>query len=163
MEFRTRYSRIRCHTDAGSPYLNTYKNSVDKDGHIILIKTDRPDNIQNKIEAERSSCDLKAILARLTKDELTKYDISRGGLFGDFTKVPKSISEFHQRFVDAENFFKTLPVEVRDAFDQSSSVFFSSIGTEYYDNIMKNYFPENYDNEKIIDFEPIKKEGEIVE
>lgn len=139
MAFRTRYDRIRKFSNPGSPFLTLYKESVDDDGKIILIKAGR-DNIHEKIQAERSSCELKQILARLSHEEISKFDISRGGMFGDFTQVPKSIRDMRQRMLDAEGFFGTLPAEVKEKFDYSTDKFFSAIGTKYYDEVMSPFF-----------------------
>lgn len=135
MAFRTQYRRIRVPSNSGSPYLDSYKQSVDDNGEVILIKHGK-DNIYNKIQAERSSCELKQILARLAKDEWSQFDINKGGLFGDFTKVPKSIREMRERMIEAENFFGSLPVDVREKFGFSVDRFFSSIGTPFYDSVM---------------------------
>lgn len=138
MEFRTKYDRIRINSNPGDPYLDSYKNSVDDNGKTILVK-DKKDNIYQKIQAERDSCDLKRILARLTKSEIERIDLSHGGLFGDFTQVPKSIHDMRQRLVEADNFFKSLPLDVREKFDFSTDKYFSSIGTEYYNSVMSKY------------------------
>lgn len=154
MAWRTQYSRFRPESNAGSPYLDTYKQSVDGDGKIILVKSGS-DNIWNKIQAERSSCELKSILARLAKDEWSQFDINRGGLFGDFTKVPKSIGEMRERMLEADALFSQLPVDAREKFDFSSDKFFSSIGTDYFNKVMDPYFQP-------ADIDVIKKESEEV-
>lgn len=149
MSFRTRYDRIRKLSNTGSPYLDLYKQSVDDDGQIILIKAGR-DNIHEKIQAERSSCELKQILARLSHDEISKFDITRGGMFGDFTQVPKSIRDMRQRMLDAEGLFATLPAEVKEQFDYSTDKFFSSIGSDYYNKVMSPFFDTPDLKEEII-------------
>lgn len=136
--FRTRYDRSRVFASAGDPYIDSYKNSVDGDGKIILVISGK-DNVYQKIQAERDSCDLKKILARLSTSEIDKFDISHGGLFGDFTQVPKSIHDMRQRLVEADNLFKSLPIEIREEFGFSADRYFSSIGTEFYNNIMSKY------------------------
>lgn len=156
MSFRTRYQRVRTFSNAGSPYIDTYKQSVDDNGEVILVKSGH-DNVYNQIQAERDSCELKQILNRLSKDEWSKYDISKGGLFGDFTKVPKSIKEMRERMLEAENAFMSLPVELREKFDHSTDKFFSSIGTDYYNTVMGSYFKQP--SEDVI----TNTEGEIKE
>lgn len=137
--FRTKYDRIRVTTNAGDPYLDCYKNSIDDNGNTILIKDKKKDNIDEKIQAERDSCDLKRILARLTKSEIERIDLSHGGMFGDFTQVPKSLHDLRQRLMDADNMFKSLPLEVREKFDFSTDKFFASVGSDYYNDVMKHY------------------------
>lgn len=139
MSFRTKYDRKRVFSNAGSPYLDLYKQSVDDDGQIILVKAGK-DNIHEKIQAERSSCELKQILARLSHEEISKFDISNGGMFGDFTQVPKSIRDMRQRMLDAEGLFANLPAEVKEKFDYSTDKFFASIGSDYYNKVMSPFF-----------------------
>lgn len=157
MAFRTKYDRQRVISNTGDPYINTYKNSLDDNGDVILVRSGK-DNVYQKIQAERDSCDLKSILARLSADEIKKFDISNGGMFGDFTQAPKTVREMRERMIEADNFFKTLPLEIREEFGYSSDRFFTSIGTNYFNTVMEKYRPTD---EVIAD--TVVKESEVVE
>ena len=46
---------------------------------------------------------------------------------GDFTNAPKTLVEAQQRLIDAENYFMSLPLDVRKEFDHNFSQFLSSV------------------------------------
>ena len=53
----------------------------------------------------------------------------RAGMYGDFTNMPTSYAELYQSVLDAQAYFDSLPLDIRQKFDHSFSKFFTSIGT----------------------------------
>lgn len=134
MDFRTQYDRVEIVSNSGD-YLNpTYSPKVHDDGSIDLVETGVVDTYQ-EIQAWKDSCDIHAILRRYFNGDASALS-KNAPLFGDFTEAPKSLAEYYQRMIDAEAAFNRLPVETRAKFNHSASEFFSSIGSEKFNEIM---------------------------
>lgn len=114
-------------TNPGSPIRDLYSAKVEKDGSVKLTKVGE-ENIQEKIDAAKDSTDIATIVAyyNQTGDEsvLKRYV----PVYGDFSKLPTTLAEFLQLRIDSENFFNSLPVEVRKEFDNDSNKFFAQAG-----------------------------------
>ena len=59
----------------------------------------------------------------------------RAGMYGDFTNMPTSYAELYQNVLDAQAYFDSLPLEIRQKFDHSFSKFFTSIGTPEFNTV----------------------------
>lgn len=134
MAFRTQFDREKIASNSGD-YLNpTFSPKVNDDGSIDLVETGVVDTYQ-EIQAWKDSCDIHAILSKYFNGDASALS-KNTPLFGDFTEAPQSLAEYYQRLIDAEAAFNRLPVETRAMFNHSASEFFSSIGSEKFNNIM---------------------------
>lgn len=134
MAFRTQFDREKIVSNSGD-YLNpTYSPKVNDDGSLDLVETGVVDIYQD-IQAWRDSCDIHVILNRYVNGDVNALN-RNVPLFGDFTDSPTSLAEYYQRLIDAEAAFNRLPVETRAKFNHSASEFFSSIGSEKFNEIM---------------------------
>lgn len=132
--FPTQYTKKdRVISNSGERFNPTYKLKIDKEGRIDLIQDGKID-VYERIQSYREECDIKCILQRfLAGDEaaLNKY----APLFGDFTEAPNSLAEYYQKIMDAEAIYNKLPVDVKAQFNNSSSEFFASVGSEKFNSI----------------------------
>lgn len=103
------------HTCPGSPVRDIYEAVVSDTG-AIEVKVTGQENIQDKIEAARSSTDMSYILKQLA---LGNNDVlvRSAGQYGDFTQMPKTMAEALQMQINAEKAFAQLPLDVRQKFN----------------------------------------------
>lgn len=132
--FRTQYDRVQQVSNSGERLAPTYSSKVSKDGVIDLVETGKVD-LYEQIQSWRESCDIKVILQKYVNGDISALD-QRPMFFGDFSDAPVSLSDYYQRLIDAEEAFNRLPVETRAKFNHSSSEFFTSMGSEKFNEIM---------------------------
>lgn len=122
MEF---YSRSNLPTTIPNPdcdkIIPTYGKQIDKDGNINIVETGKT-NIYEKIQASRDETLVYNILDRFNNGDVNALN-QRQGTYGDFTDMPKTLAEAQQALIDAENYFYSLPLDVRKEFNHSVSDF----------------------------------------
>lgn len=96
---------------------------------IIELQPSGKTDINAFIEAQRESTDISYIIAQINAGNLDVLNQAKP-LFGDFTEMPKTYAEALQLRIDAEKSFYSLPVEVRNKFDNDFNQYFASAGTE---------------------------------
>lgn len=106
----------------------TYSTKVLDNGIIRLVPSGK-ENIQDKINSFRDSCDISFILSRLAMGDASVIS-QKSMTFGDFTKVPKSYAEALQIVIDAEKQFYELPLKTRNLFDNDYKQWFASAGSD---------------------------------
>lgn len=132
--FRTQYDRVQQVSNSGERLAPTYSPKIREDGVIDLVETGKVD-LYEQIQSWRESCDIKAILQKYVNGDASA--LSKGTpFFGDFSDAPVSLADYYQRLIDAEAAFNRLPVETRAKFNHSSSEFFTSMGSEKFNEIM---------------------------
>ena len=132
--FRTQYNREPQTSNPGDRFESTYGPKIDENGVIDLVETGKVDTYE-EIQAWRESCDIQTILSKYVNGDASALN-KNSPLFGDFTDCPTSLSDFYQRLLDAESAFNRLPVETRAQFNHSPSEFFTSIGSDRFNEIM---------------------------
>ena len=132
--FRTQYNRIQKVSNSGDRFAPTYSPKVSDAGVIDLVETGKVDTYA-QIQAWRESCDIKVILQKYVNGDTSVLNKNMP-LFGDFSDAPVSLSDYYQQLIDAEAAFNRLPVETRAQFNHSPSEFFTSIGSEKFNNAM---------------------------
>lgn len=139
--FPTKYTeRKRVFSEVGSRMQPTYKMHVDENGKRELRKVGEID-LYAQIQSYKDSVDINVLLQRFARgDESALSKIQ--GVYGDFTQMPKTYRELAQRVIDAENIFNQLPIDIRKEFNFSPSEFFSSIGSDKFNEIFKEPAPD---------------------
>ena len=117
-------------SEPGKPFVPEYEYTLDKTGKKQLVKKDTVDNIYERIQAERDSCDINKLMERFALGDTEALNINKG-FYLDTRKLPKSYFEVLKLGIEAENYFEGLPVDLKKEFDNSYSVFF----TEMSDNL----------------------------
>lgn len=75
------------------------------------------------------SCDIHYILKRFANGEMDVLSKVQGA-FGDFTNLPKNFAEVMNLTIDAQNHFDSLPVEVKQKFDNNFVQYMQSFGSD---------------------------------
>lgn len=135
MMFRNKFTDKERFTSAcGSPDETSFKLKIETDGSRSLV-ADGKVNMYAKIQSFALDCDINYLLTRFANGDTTALSKVQG-FYGDFTSVPTSVQELQQRVVDAEKLFYQLPLEVREKFNHSPSMFYSQIGTDSFNSIL---------------------------
>lgn len=129
----------------GDPIRIIYSPQVNKDGSISIVASGKED-FQAYIQSFLSSTDMAYIMASVNAGDLSVLN-RMNGMYGDFTKVPKTYAEFLQLQIDAKNTFDKLPVDVKLKFDNDVNKFmvnagendwFDKLGIKFNDDVIVN-------------------------
>lgn len=132
--FKTQYSMNRISSEPGSPFLDKYSLEVDKKGRSDLKIVGRT-NLYDLIQAERDSVDINNIIARYSAGDMSAIDRVRG-MYIDATGMPSNYAELLNRKIQCEELFSQLPVDIKQQFDNSSDVFWSTCGDQHWLDVM---------------------------
>lgn len=125
-KFATQFeSHARVHANPGSREKILYGPTYDENGTLELTVKGR-ENLYDYIQSHKDSCDIKLIVDRCARGDLSALSKAQG-MYGDFTTMPKTYAEALQALTDAENFFMSLPVETRAKFDHDPKKFIASM------------------------------------
>ena len=140
MEFRTILSGDTNNyvSNPGKPFIEEYEYGLDKDGKRQLILKDTVDNVYERIQAERDSCDINKLMERFALGDTEALNVNKGW-FADTRDMPKTYMEVLKMGIEFENYFSSLPVEVKQMFDNSSDVFASEYGSEKFYKKINEY------------------------
>ena len=129
MEFKTQYSpRERIHPCAGSRVKQLYAGRYDANGRVVLEENGTED-LYAYIQSFADSVDINVILARFANGDTEALSRAQG-FYADVTDFPANMADALNRINQAEEMFKSLPLEVRQRFDCSFEQFLSQSGTE---------------------------------
>lgn len=136
-----RYADNSFVSDPGDPIEIQYSPKVNKDGSFELVETGKI-NTDDMIQSYKESTDIRVILSRCAQGDFSALNVKKP-MYGNFLDMPKTYAEALQLRIDSENLFYSLPVDVRQKFDNDADKFFASSGTqEWYDNI-KGVLPDD--------------------
>lgn len=140
MDFPTQYTKdnSKIFTEAGQPYLEEYTYKLDKSGHKILVKSGEKTDVYARIQADRDSCDINILMQRFINGDSSAIEINKGAYI-DTRDLPKNMFEVYEKGLEAEQYFDSLPVELREMFDNSATVFFTEIGEKSFDEKVSQY------------------------
>ena len=115
-----------------------FELKINKDtGRKELKENGRTDTYEI-IQAAKEGTMIYNILERYQNGEIEVLNKTQG-VYGDFTQMPRTLAEAQQTLIDAENTFKTLPLEVRKEFNHSTSEFLASMANGTYETVMRKF------------------------
>lgn len=140
MDFHTQYTidNSKIFSEPGKPYLEEYTYKLDKSGHKMLVKSGEKTDVYARIQADRDSCDINLLMQRFINGDASAIDIKKGEYI-DTRSLPKNMFEVYEKGLEAEQYFDSLPVELREMFDNSATVFFTEIGDKSFDEKVAKY------------------------
>ena len=124
-------------TNPGDPLEDTYDYKY-IDGVKQLVKVGKT-NVQDLIDSYAEVQDLHVMIGKFLNGDDSVIRPEKGQ-FGDFTKYPKTYAELFQRVNDCERIFDSLPVEMREKFDNSYVKFWEDFGSDHFNSVL---FPED--------------------
>lgn len=126
MKFRTQYDAHEpVRQLAGSPIKITYGPKFDGNGRMYLVETGQ-ENLYDYIQSHADSVDIHVILKQYQAGDVSVLSRVQGA-YGDFTQMPKTFAEALNTLIAAEQYFNSLPVEVRAQFDHNFNQFIASM------------------------------------
>lgn len=118
IEFPTMYDpHVDIFADPGCEDVPIYSPSVDNDGHIVLEEIGVK-NLPEYIDSFRESCDINNLVARFNAGDVSALSRVQGAFF-DATALPHTYAEMLNTVINAEQTFNSLPLEIREKFDNS--------------------------------------------
>lgn len=109
----------------GSPDRILYQSTLLDDGSIDLVECGK-ESLYDEIQSHRDSCDIHVLLAKYNNGD--PEALSRvQGVYMDTTGLPKTYSELLNAVISGQQYFDSLPKEVKDRFDQSFEKFMVSM------------------------------------
>lgn len=126
MKFKTQFDkRDRRVAPAGSRIKQKYSARYDDKGRIVLEDAGT-ENMYDYIQSFKESTDIHVLLKRYANGDseaLAKVQ----GFYADVTEMPKNFAEVLNIVNDGENFFNSLPVEIRSQFGHNFGEFMVSL------------------------------------
>lgn len=124
--FRTQYDdRDPVYQEPGSPIRTLYGPIFDKQGRMSLEEIGQ-ENLYDYIQSHADSVDINVILKQFQQGDVSVLSRVQGA-YGDFTQMPKSFAEALNTLIAAEQYFNSLPVDVRAQFDHNFNQFIASM------------------------------------
>lgn len=129
MNFPTMYrERISFFSNPGSRIHEILSPVFDRNGHLTL-EVSGEENIYDQIQSHKDSCDIHVLMKQYVQGDMEALS-RRQAVFADVTEMPKSYAEMLQAMITAEQYFNSLPVEVRAKFNHSVNEFIAGMDKE---------------------------------
>lgn len=122
-------------SNPGTRYHTEYSPRLSKSGVTELVPSGKVD-IKQRINAYKECTDIAFMLRAMAAGDRSVLTGSVP-VYGDFTRMPKTMVEAMQADLDAEKAFYQLPLDVRDAFGNNYRYWLSDIGSEDWKTKMK--------------------------
>lgn len=126
MKFRNKYERREVISQAGDPVKIQYAGEYDKNKNLVVVPKGKI-NLRSYINSFADSVDIHVLLARFQNGDKEAL-LQRAGAYIDISALPTNINEFIELSRNAENLFSTLPVEVKEKFNNNVVEFISTVG-----------------------------------
>lgn len=124
--FATQFTpRQRVHEVLGSREKQLYSPIYDDRGVLHLRETGKHD-LYAEIQSHRDSVDIHVLLARYRNGDTEALQRIQGA-YGDFTQMPTTFAEALNTLIAAEQYFQSLPVDVRSRFGHDFNRFIASM------------------------------------
>ena len=129
--FETKWIREETQpSNSGSPIAPVYKLTADND-----LEVDGEINIYDEIQSHADSVDIYTILSRFEQGDESVLS-KRNGQYVDLTELPMTFAEMHQKIIDSENEFNSLPLAIRSEYEFDVSKFIADIGSDHWFNLL---------------------------
>lgn len=112
----------------GDPEVIEYTAYYDDRG-VLQLKENGKKNLYQEIQSHKLSCDIHYILKRFANGEIDVLSKVQGA-YGDFTNMPRSFADVMNMTIEAQNHFDSLPVEVKQKFDNNFVQYMQSFGSD---------------------------------
>lgn len=128
IKIRSAYSEHkRVFVPSGDGYNDEYEYKLNAKGQKTLVKNGRRD-VLSEIQQYKDEVSIENILAKVAVGDYT--DFRPDGIYQDTTQIPNNLNEARAVMLDLENYWNTLPLDVRSKFDNSLETFIAQAGSE---------------------------------
>lgn len=129
-------------SNPGSPLKINYAPKVSDKGSVELMEIG-VENFQDYIDSFRDSAEIGTVISRFQNTGDAGILQQRVGQYGDFTDAPKTLAQALQLQIDSNLLFDSLPVDIKQKFDNDRNQFFAQSGTEDWFVKMDSVLPES--------------------
>lgn len=145
-------SRVRRFNDSGDKFF--YKEGwIFDDGELKwVLKEKVPMDAQ--IQAEKDLVELHAILKRYEDGDNSALNRVQG-MYLDTVDLPSNYAEMYAAVNRANDVFDSMPIEIKEKYNNNAATFWKNYGTDAFDNLMNAYRSEVYSRYGMNDDEPI--------
>ncbi len=132
-------------SNPGSKIVADYGLVPAEDGSIAVGVVGEK-NLDAIIQSNKDTGNVALLLAKYNAGDEEALNRVRG-VFGDFRNMPTTYAEMVSRLNECRSVFESLPVEIKEQFDNNPDVFWSEYGTERFNNIITGSLERSADNE----------------
>lgn len=126
MKFTTQFDqRDRVPANAGTREHILYTTQFDEHGNHTLVESGK-ENLYDYIQSHKESVDIHVIMERFARGDVQALQ-RRQAMFGDFTDFPTTYAGMLNAIEAGEQHFMSLPLEVRQKFDNSFQKWLASM------------------------------------
>lgn len=147
MKFPTLYDEVKViPTNSGNVFETQYSQRYTADGTPYLEAQKTQKNNYEIAQSNKDICDYSSMMRKYyaTGDDSI---LNRGikGSFGDFTDAPRDLIDAQNKINAGIDAFNSLPVDIRNEYDNNPYKFFASAGTEKFEKLMYGKQPKAED------------------
>lgn len=134
-------AHFRPMSESGKTERIVYKSQYNDDGVLEIVEAGK-ENLADFIQSHADSVDIHVLLRRYKNGEISDFERVRG-IYGDFTKAPRTYAEMLNTVIQGQQLFESLPVEERAKFNHNYAEFISSFDTpKFYEAMQVSGFVE---------------------
>lgn len=120
-KFRTSFDKFDYSSVPGERFAISYTASYDDNGVLVLKEVGKRD-VYSDIQLYKDECDVNLLIERYKQGDIGVLERVRG-FYADVSESPKNLADVLNTVAKAEQFFDSLPIEVKQAFNNSFSEF----------------------------------------
>lgn len=129
-KFRTKWDETeKIYTNPGSPDKVVYGATLDPKTKNLIVEPKAKESLYDYINSFADSVNLNVLISRFVNGD-KEVLLKRAANYIDITGVPDNLNDYVNYMVNADALFDTLPVEVKEQFNNNRLLFSSQIGTE---------------------------------
>lgn len=140
--FPTQFRKhLRVTSEPGKTERIVYKSQYNDDGVLEIVEAGK-ENLADFIQSHADSVDIHVLLRRYKNGEISDFERVRG-IYGDFTRAPRTYAEMLNTVIQGQQLFESLPLEERAKFNHNYAEFISSFDTpKFYEAMQVSGFAE---------------------
>lgn len=127
----------RFYTCSGSRKRKLYEPAFNENGSRYL-KLVGEEDIEDYIQSFADSCDIHTILKRFQLGDVSALS-QTPGMFGNFINTPRTLADFLNAQIKANQLFDILPTDIRASFNNDPNQFFVKMGTPEFNEIVSRF------------------------
>lgn len=142
-------------SNAGTSEGNTYEYQF-IDGIKSLVVNGKT-SYQDLIDSFAESQDINVMISKFLNGDTSVLNPAVG-TYGDFRNLPDNYADLFTRVQQCKNIFDSLPVDIKESFDNSAESFWTQFGNDRFNEVFDKFLAN--DSASVAD---VSKESEVVD
>lgn len=134
------------YSNPGSPIKVHFDSKIDKNGNVIVYENGQ-ENLYEQIQSYADSCNINLLVKRFEQGDINALN-QRKAEFMDLTEMPNDYFEMVNKVNEFSRTFESLPVSIKEKFDNDVNKFIAKTGSEEWLNILTGKFDQKFVDEK---------------